>query len=60
MGMKHYYNRNLPTVPSTIGEERNTNPFLRPDSEALQRTIGLSGAEVVDVLAKTRSLKDIY
>jgi hydroxyacylglutathione hydrolase len=50
----------VPTVPSTIGEERATNPFMRPDSEALKRTIGLIDAGVVDVLAETRRLKDNF
>lgn len=34
---------NLPTVPSTLAQEWKTNPFLRPDSEDLQKTIGLIG-----------------
>ena len=49
-----------PTVPSTLGLERTTNPFLRPDSRDLQRTIGLEGADVVEVFAKTRALKDAF
>lgn len=49
-----------PTVPSTLGEERATNPFLRPDSPDLQRTIGLEGADLVAVFGKTRELKDNF
>ena len=49
-----------PTVPSTLGVERATNPFLRPDSPDLQRTIGLEGADIVEVFAKTRALKDTF
>ncbi|HIF09471.1 MAG TPA: hydroxyacylglutathione hydrolase [Sneathiellales bacterium] len=52
--------KGVPTVPSTIGEERATNPFLRPDSEDLQQILGLSGAQVVEVLAETRRRKDIF
>ena len=48
------------TVPSTLGEERATNPFLRPQSDDLRATIGLAGAENVDVFAKTRALKDAF
>jgi hydroxyacylglutathione hydrolase len=48
------------TVPSTLGEERATNPFLRPQSEALRATIGLDQAADVDVFAKTRALKDAF
>ena len=49
-----------PTVPSTLGEERATNPFLRPQSSDLRATIGLAGAADVDVFAKTRALKDAF
>jgi hydroxyacylglutathione hydrolase len=52
--------KGIPTVPSTIGEELATNPFLRPESEALQQAVGLSGAGAVDVLAETRRLKDNF
>lgn len=47
-----------PTVPSTLAEECATNPFLRPDSAGIQRTLGLVGAPLVDVLGATRALKD--
>ena len=49
-----------PTVPTTIGQERATNPFLRPMSENLQKTIGLSGADLVSVFAETRLRKDNF
>lgn len=52
--------RNEPTVPSTMALERATNPFLRPDSGDLQRTIGLTGHDVVEVFAETRRLKDNF
>lgn len=48
------------TVPSTWGEELATNPFLRPDSEDLQRTLGMVGADLVDVFAETRHRKDNF
>ena len=49
-----------PTVPTTLGEEKATNPFLRPQSRDLRETIGLAGAADVDVFAKTRALKDAF
>ncbi|MEO0961312.1 MAG: hydroxyacylglutathione hydrolase [Pseudomonadota bacterium] len=52
--------KGTPTVPTTIGLEKATNPFLRPASDDLQRTIGLEGANLVDVFAKTRELKDNF
>ncbi len=50
----------IPTIPTTIGLERATNPFLRPMSGDLQATIGLPGAELVDVFAETRKRKDSF
>ena len=49
-----------PTVPSTIGVEKETNPFLRPDSTGLQETVGMVGADLVDVFAETRRRKDNF
>lgn len=49
-----------PTVPSTLGEERATNPFLRPQSPDLRATIGLTQSPDVEVFAKTRALKDAF
>lgn len=47
-----------PTVPSTMDEERRTNPFLRVDEEPVRsRFSGASGAEV---LAKVRAAKDVF
>jgi hydroxyacylglutathione hydrolase len=48
------------TVPSTLAEELATNPFLRPDSPDLQRTLGMLGAPLVDVFAETRRRKDSF
>jgi hydroxyacylglutathione hydrolase len=53
-----------PTIPSTIAEEKRTNPFLRASSAELQASVrarypGLS-ADPVAVFAKTRELKDNF
>ncbi|MBP7670631.1 MAG: hydroxyacylglutathione hydrolase [Ferrovibrio sp.] len=50
--------KGLPTVPSTLGEERATNPFLRPMSANLRATLGLESADDVAVFAETRKRKD--
>ena len=50
----------LPTVPTTIGEELLTNPFLRPESPILRASLGMEGAETVDVFAETRRRKDHF
>jgi len=51
---------NQPTVPSTIGLEKATNPFLRPASAGLRSTLGLKDAPDVEVLAETRRRKDRF
>jgi hydroxyacylglutathione hydrolase len=35
---------NLPTVPSLLGDEIATNPFLRADVEEVQRAVKLDGS----------------
>ncbi|MEK9672198.1 MAG: hydroxyacylglutathione hydrolase [Rhodospirillaceae bacterium] len=52
--------KNIPTVPSTIGDELATNPFMRSDSPGLQKAIGMAGAGYVDVFAETRQRKDNF
>lgn len=49
-----------PTVPTTIGLERATNPFVRPASEGLRHTIGMASANDVEVFAETRRRKDKF
>lgn len=49
-----------PTVPSSLALEKRTNPFLRPMSVDLQKTVGLEGAPLVEVFAETRRRKDVF
>ncbi|KAF0192824.1 MAG: hydroxyacylglutathione hydrolase [Gammaproteobacteria bacterium] len=55
---------NLPTIPSTIGEEKRTNPFLRcdePDVRAAARAFADTPPESADqVFAALRSRKDWF
>ncbi|MFT3766373.1 MAG: hydroxyacylglutathione hydrolase [Minicystis sp.] len=50
--------RGQPTVPSTIGEERETNPFLRVDVPSLRDRF--PGASVVETFAAVRKAKDTF
>jgi len=52
--------QSLPTVPSTVAEERATNPFLRAKADSLKAAIGMANAGPVEVFAKTRALKDSF
>ncbi|MFN4165372.1 MAG: hydroxyacylglutathione hydrolase [Ferrovibrio sp.] len=49
-----------PTVPSLLGEEKATNPFLRPMSANLRATLGMNDADDVAVFAETRKRKDNF
>lgn len=49
-----------PTVPTTLGLERATNPFLRPDDPAIRQQLGLEDADDVEVFAEIRRLKDSF
>lgn len=53
--------RGEPTIPTTIAEERATNPFMRTDSAELMRQLGLkAGTDPVSVLARARRAKDDF
>ena len=52
--------KGIPTVPSTLAQERKTNPFLRPASDDIQATLGMQGADIVDVFAEVRRRKDSF
>ena len=52
--------RNEPTVPSLLGEEKATNPFLRADDPVLAEAVGKAGANPVDVFAEIRTRKDNF
>lgn len=52
--------QNLPTVPSTIGDECATNPFLRPESPELQAALGVVGQPLHEVFGAARARKDVF
>ena len=52
--------RGVPTVPTTVAVELATNPFCRPHSQGLRRTLGLEAAADVAVFAETRKRKDTF
>ena len=47
-----------PTIPSTLAEEKATNPFLRADVDSLKRGIGMPGCSPVTAFAELRGRKD--
>ncbi|CAK0784144.1 hypothetical protein CVIRNUC_007347 [Coccomyxa viridis] len=49
------------TVPSVLGDELDTNPFLRPDDPAIRKSLGVpEGASSVDAFAAIRKAKDQF
>ncbi len=48
------------TVPSALGEEKATNPFLRADDPAFARAMGLAGRPPAEVFAAIRAAKDRF
>lgn len=51
----------IPTVPTTIGFEKATNPFFRPSADTLREAMGCStDMSDVEVWAKVRSHKDNF
>ena len=49
-----------PTVPSTMGLEKKTNPFLRPDSVEIRKSLGMEQAGDVAVFGEIRARKDKF
>jgi len=48
------------TLPSTIGVEKRTNPFLRYDNAHIARNLGLEGSDDVTIFTRLRQLKDQF
>lgn len=52
--------RGEPTVPSTLDEELETNPFLRAGAPSVKAALGMAGAPDVAVFAEIRRRKDQF
>jgi hydroxyacylglutathione hydrolase len=51
---------NKPTVPSTLGEEKKTNPFLRADEPSVAAAVGMPGADPAAVFTELRERKNNF
>jgi hydroxyacylglutathione hydrolase len=47
-----------PTIPSTMGEEKAANPFLRADVPEVAKSVGLAGSPAWRVFAEIRERKN--
>jgi hydroxyacylglutathione hydrolase len=54
------HKRGLVTLPTTIGIEKATNPYLRTADSAVQAAIGMTGASPVAVFAELRERKNKF
>lgn len=52
--------QNLPTVPSILQLEIDTNPFLRADNMDLKAALGMADSSDLEVFTKIRTLKDRF
>jgi hydroxyacylglutathione hydrolase len=48
------------TAPTSIGVERRTNPFLRPDDTAIRKHLGMEKSENWEVFGEIRARKDKF
>ena len=49
-----------PTIPTTIGEEKRANPFLRADVAEVAAGIGMAGKPAAEVFAEIRARKNKF
>lgn len=52
--------RGLATLPTSLGLEKATNPFLRAGDRQIQALLNMTGAPEVDVFAEIRRRKDAF
>ena len=51
---------NKPTVPSLLGEEKKTNPFLRADDAGIAKAVGMASADAAAVFTEIRERKNTF
>ena len=52
--------KGAPSLPTTIGQELATNPFLRASSPAIQARLGMEGRPLDEVFGEVRVRKDRF
>jgi len=58
--VKKSMKKNLPTIPITLGEELETNIFLRCDDKKIKNNLKMDNGSKLEVFTKLRSLKDRF
>lgn len=58
--IEHLVASGRPTLPTTIGEEMATNPFLRWHDPVIRKNLGMETASDAEVFAEIRKRKDVF
>ncbi len=58
--IKEKRKRNISTIPTLLGEEKKTNPFLRVDDQSFKRKLGFPEETDCRVFEKIRTMKDNF
>ena len=58
--VKNRAKKNLPTLPVTLGEELETNIFLRCDDKKIKNNLKMDNSSKLEVFIKLRNLKDKF
>jgi hydroxyacylglutathione hydrolase len=58
--IKQAHRQGKPTVPSTMLQEKTTNPFLRAGTPEMKAALGTPQGRAVEVFAELRARKDIF
>ncbi len=58
--IKKLRSNNLPTIPTTLEDELNSNIFLRCDQNDLKIKLNMKNQEDYKVFRKVRDLKDVF
>jgi len=58
--IKKLRSKNLPTIPTSLADELNSNIFLRCDQNDLKNKLNMKNDEDFKVFKKVRDLKDVF
>ena len=58
--VKNKNEKKIPTLPVTLGDELETNIFLRSDDEKIKNNLNMNNSSKFEVFKKLRNLKDKF
>ena len=58
--VKNKNEKKIPTLPVTLGNELETNIFLRVDDERIKNNLEMNNSSELEVFTKLRGLKDNF